>query len=68
MVKIQPDVRAEISVMAAPIFFLHLNRPDLDIMRGLKPPDGLSATLNKSYLFSFLHHSLLLYIEIRLIF
>ena len=43
----------------------HLHFPDLDIVGRLEPPDGLSSTLEKCYLFSFLHHPLLLYMETK---
>ncbi|KAK7823469.1 hevamine-a [Quercus suber] len=43
----------------------HLRFPDLDIVGRLEPPDGLSSTLEKCYLFSFLHHPLLLYMKTK---
>ena len=49
------------AAMQFSFLFTVLNFPDLDIVCGLEPPDRLPATLNKSHLFSFLHHPLLLY-------
>lgn len=42
---------------------LCLHFADLNIVSGLEPPDGLSATLKKCYLFSFLYHSLFLHMK-----
>jgi hypothetical protein len=37
-----------------------LDLPNLNIVGGLGPPDGLSATLNECNLLTFLHHTMFL--------